>query len=136
LREIASFLEVSKNSVRLALLQQGIVLRPPNGPQQKRVPKAERVHVGVAPFGYARLNGGLVMDPKEIAVVRLILKWRQSGKTLWAIAHQLTAQGFKNRRGTDWEHSLVRNIVKRHKDGLDEVENQIRQSTQSKEKNP
>lgn len=134
LREVARLLGASKTSVRKTLLQQGIVLRPPNGPEQKKISKSKRIHIGVTPYGYARLNGGLVVDPKEIVLVRLILRLRQSGKTLWAIAHQLTAQGYKNRSGTAWEHSLVRNIINRHKGDLVEVENQILQSTQTKGK--
>jgi hypothetical protein len=136
LREVGRLLNVSKSSVRKTLLQQGIVLRPPNGVEQKKIPKSKRAYVGVTPYGYARLHGTLVVDPKEIVIVRQILKLRQSGKTLWAIAHHLNDQGYKNRSGTPWEHSLVRNIITRHKDGLAEVENQIRLSIESKGKNP
>lgn len=136
LREVGRLLNVSKTSVRKALLLQGIVLRPPNGEEQKKIPKSKRTYVGVTPYGYARLHGTLVVDPKEIVIVRQILKLRQSGKTLWAIAHHLNDLGYKNRSGTPWEHSLVRNIINRHKDGLAEVENQIRSSIKSKGKNP
>ena len=136
LREVRKQLGVSKNTVRKTLVQNGIVLRPPNGPAQKKIPKSKRLHTGVTPYGYTRLQGSLVVDPKEIVAVRIILKLRQSGKTLWDIANHLSSQGYKNRSGTAWEHSLVRNVINRHKDGLAEVENQIRLSIESKGKHP
>lgn len=135
LREVSKELGISKTKVRATLILQDVVLRPPNGPEQKRIPKSKRLHTGVTPYGYTRLQGNLVVDPKEIVVVRLILRLRQSGKTLWDIANHLTSQGYKNRSGTAWEHSLVRNVINRHKDGLAEVENQIRLSIESKGKN-
>ena len=132
MREVGKELGLSKNAIRRTLIQQGVALRPPNGPEQKKVPTANKLHTGVTPYGYARLQGRLVVDAKEIVIVRLILKLRLSGKTLWAIAHYLNDLGFKNRSGSPWEHSLVRNIIKRHEGGLDEIENQIRRSINPK----
>ena len=131
LRETAKELGVSKTLVRKTLLQQGIDLRPPNGPELKKVPAADKLHIGVTPYGYARLQGRLVMDPKEIVIVRLILKLSQTGKTLWDIAHHLNGAGYKNRSGTAWEHSLVRNIINRHKDNPNRVEEEICKSLRS-----
>jgi hypothetical protein len=74
------------------------------------------------------------MDPKEIEVVQLILKLREAGKTLWAIAHHLNDLGYRNRRGTLWEHSLVRNIAVRHKGKIEELEKRIQEVTQPKGK--
>lgn len=132
LREIAKQFDVSKNSVRKTLLLQGIALRPPNGDQQKKMKGPGSRHVGVSPYGYARLRGKLVVDPHEIEIVRLVLKLRQTGKTLWDIAHYLNNLGHKNRRGTAWEHSLVRNIINRHEGNLERIEEEIWESVNSR----
>ena len=90
-------------------------LRPSN-----RVPIAEsnrsmKRHIGVTPYGYRCLRGRLILDAKEIETVHLIMSLWNSGKSYSAIARQLTSHGLTNRRGTDWEHSLVRSIVARPK---------------------
>ena len=69
---------------------------------------------GVIPYGYAYLEGQLVKNPAEYAVVNKIIKFWQSGKSLIAIAKLLNDQNVPTRLGKKWVHSVVGAIVKRH----------------------
>ena len=54
------------------------------------------------------------MDAKEIEIVHTIMNLWKNDRSYSAIVTILNGYGLKNRRGTSWEHSLVRSIVKRH----------------------
>ncbi len=116
LREIAKRLVASKTAVRKTLLLQGVELRQPNGGRQRKNREPSAPHIGVTPYGYTRLQGRLIPDANEMENVRLILELRHQGKSLGDIAKYLNVLGLKNRRGTPWEHSLVRNVIKRYPD--------------------
>lgn len=89
------------------------------------------MQVGVTPYGYSRLRGRLVVEPKEIETVRLILNLWQSGQSFSAIAQHLNRHRVKTRKGGTWEHSIVRSIIQRHKDNPDQIEETIWESTNS-----
>ena len=113
---ISKELNRSKTFVRKTLLESGVDLRPScQFPElKKKAPK--KYHSGVAPFGYRCLRGRLILDAREIEIVHSVMNLWNSGKSYCAIARQLNGQRIKNRKGTPWEHSLVRSIVERHKD--------------------
>lgn len=70
---------------------------------------------GHTPYGYAYLDGKLLIDPKEQIVVRKILKLRQEGKTFQAIADELNRHKTPTRSGKAWIKSVIRSIVLRTK---------------------
>ncbi|HLE11651.1 MAG: hypothetical protein A2504_00465 [Bdellovibrionales bacterium RIFOXYD12_FULL_39_22] len=68
---------------------------------------------GNAPFGYAFLDGQLVLDVKEHLIVRKILKLRQSGRSTHAIADELNGQNLRPRFAKKWDRRGVYSIIKR-----------------------
>lgn len=81
-----------------------------------------RASSSVQRYGYTRLEGQLIKDPREYKIVLQILKMWQSGKSLTAIAKHLNEQKMRPRRGLRWHHHTVNQIVKHE--------------TQNKEKQP
>jgi len=73
---------------------------------------------GHPPFGYAYLDGKLIVDPKEQLLIRKILKLRQSGISLRAIAEELNNQKISTRTGKDWYLSFVKTIIDRNQNQL------------------
>ncbi|WP_142409960.1 recombinase family protein [Bacteriovorax stolpii] len=70
---------------------------------------------GHTPYGYAYLDGKLLIDPKEQIVLRKILKLRQAGQTFQAIADELNHHKTLTRSGKPWIKSVIRSIVLRTK---------------------
>ena len=69
---------------------------------------------GHPPFGYAYLDGKLIVDPNEQLIIRKILKLRQSGMSLRAIADELNYQKVSTRTGKAWYLSFVKTIIDRN----------------------
>jgi len=69
---------------------------------------------GHPPFGFAYLDGKLIVDPKEQLIISKILKLRQSGMSLRAIAEELNGQKIPTRTGKDWYLSFVKTIIDRN----------------------
>ncbi|MBI3558312.1 MAG: recombinase family protein, partial [Deltaproteobacteria bacterium] len=131
LLQIARETGVPRPNVRQTLIEAGVAIRTHHSRPDETTIKAEKLQVGVTPFGYSRLRGRLVVEPKEIETVRLILNLWQAGRSLSAIAQHLDSHGYKTRKGGRWEHSIVRHIVLRHKDNPDQIEETIWESTNS-----
>jgi hypothetical protein len=69
---------------------------------------------GHPPFGYAYLDGKLIVDPKEQLTIRKIIKLRQSGMSLRAIVEELNDQKIPTRTGKAWYLSFVKTIIDRN----------------------
>jgi hypothetical protein len=69
---------------------------------------------GYAPYGFAYLDGQLVIDPKEHIIVRKILKLRQHGLSYRAIANELNKQKIPTRNGKSWYLSFIKTIIDRN----------------------
>jgi hypothetical protein len=67
----------------------------------------------VAPYGRCLVNGKLVDDPKEQAVIQRIQRYRQLGMSHRSIARKLNSQKYKPRRAKTWSQTLVSSIIKR-----------------------
>lgn len=65
-----------------------------------------------ASFGYRAVDGRLVPDPEEAAIVRRIFDSFISGKGLFPIAKELNAMGIKTRRGNAFENRTVEYILR------------------------
>ncbi len=68
---------------------------------------------GAPPFGWAAIDGDLVVDESETATVRRIAELRAVGTSLRAIAQQLEAEGHAPRRGLHWHPKVIRAIIAR-----------------------
>jgi len=87
--------------------------------------KARAIRNGAAPYGFCWLRGRLVVDPKEIETARLVIQLWQSQQTFAAITRRLNGLKKKNRAGGKWDHSLVRSIIRRHKNNPNQIEEVI-----------
>ena len=65
------------------------------------------------PFGFEAIEGRLVEVKREAAIVADILRMRESGSSLAAIADDLNARGIEGKRGGRWFPSTVRYLVAR-----------------------
>jgi hypothetical protein len=114
LREIERQTGFAKSSIRTALSECGLTLRKANPVQPKRRKLASKMRSGVIPYGFAYLEGKLVMDPREYKVVLQMVKLWQSGKSFTAIAKQMNNQKIQTRLGKRWAVSVVGSIIRRH----------------------
>ena len=67
----------------------------------------------VLPYGYAWLEGKLVVDPREFKTVLKIMDLWHSGKSLTDIAKYLNDHNIPTRMGGRWFHCTVGAIIKR-----------------------
>ena len=65
------------------------------------------------PYGYKEVNGSLVEVNREARVVREILKRREQGHTLRAIANDLNRRRVKAKKGGKWYASTIRYLIQR-----------------------
>ena len=63
------------------------------------------------PFGYDREGDDLKPNPEEQKALKLIKKWRAAGRTLEAIAAELTKKGVKTKRGGKWYAGTIKYIL-------------------------
>lgn len=75
----------------------------------------DRLHTkrgGHTPYGYAYLDGQLLIDPKEQIIIRKIMKLHQSALSGNAITKELNRQNIPSRTGKSWSPCVVRRIIK------------------------
>jgi len=79
--------------------------------------------VSSAPYGLTKTdNNDLIPDPQEVAILRLIQKFRntpygkaKNRKTPWhVVASQLNERGIKTRSSGDWTMANLRFVMKTH----------------------
>lgn len=68
---------------------------------------------GSPQFGQKASDGSLIPDESEQQIIEIIRRHRRSGKSPQAIADYLNANGYPTKRGGIWQHTTVRNIIKR-----------------------
>ncbi len=68
---------------------------------------------GKAPYGYTseRGSGKLIINPSEVALVRRIFEVRDNGGTMKDVVVTLKAEGYKTRKGTDFQISTIQYIL-------------------------
>ncbi|MBN2384564.1 recombinase family protein [bacterium] len=80
--------------------------------QHKRT-KGERIS-GEPPYGYAFDEDGLLVpDQRELELLKMMKKWKAEGSSYRSMAHKLMAIGVKTRRGTDFTHQGIYQILRR-----------------------
>ena len=68
---------------------------------------------GSPAYGERTVNGELVKDEKEQAVIELIRRHHKSGKSLQQIADWMNAQGHRTKRGRQWQRISVKRVLDR-----------------------
>ncbi len=111
LRDIEELTGIAKNTVRNALQQNGTKLRDTSNGKNLPQDRHSFKKSGLPPYGFAYLDGKLVIDPKEHLVVRKIIKLHQKGRSMRAIAIELNGQKIANRKGTKWHHGVINSII-------------------------
>lgn len=84
--------------------------------QQGRSRKAQQggyIGYGSPAFGQRAINGELVDDEREQAVIELIRRHHKSGKSLQQIANWLNDNGHPTKRGHDWKRISVKRVLDR-----------------------
>ena len=98
-------------------MQGGVVLRPSTrGPNAKGIAPRGSNGVGTAPYGFMFHQSKLIVNPKELSTVRKIILLWTKGFNSSDIARQINELKIETRKGSKWDHSLIRRIIKRHKD--------------------
>lgn len=101
--------------MRETLVKNGMELRNPLNGNAHHIDRLHTKRGGSTPYGYAYLDGQLLIDPKEQMIVRKILKLHQSGLSGNAIANELNNQKITSRSGKAWRPCVVRRIIKANK---------------------
>lgn len=65
---------------------------------------------GRCPYGYKVVGGRLIINEEERPIVEMVFKGLKEHKTLWTIADELTAAGYRTRKGTPFRESNVRSM--------------------------
>ncbi|MBL7671785.1 MAG: recombinase family protein [Bdellovibrionaceae bacterium] len=112
IRDIESVTGIPKSTVREALTKSGMSLRNPINGNARHIDRLHTKRGGHTPYGYAYLDGQLLIDPREQIIVRKILKLHQSGMSGNAIAAELNRQTIPSRTGKTWRPCVVRRIIK------------------------
>ncbi|MBX2862701.1 MAG: recombinase family protein [Leptolyngbyaceae cyanobacterium MAG.088] len=68
---------------------------------------------GSPAFGEKTVDGNLVADEKEQQVIELIRRHHKSGKSLQQIANWMNTQGYKTKRGKEWQRISVKRVLDR-----------------------
>lgn len=112
IRDIEERTGIPKSTVRETLKKSGMALRNPLNGNAIHIDRLHTKRGGHTPYGYAYLDGQLIIDPKEQIIVRKILKLHQSGLSGNAIAKELNRQKIPSRTGKSWSPCVVRRIIK------------------------
>lgn len=68
---------------------------------------------GKAPYGYSaeRGSGKLVINPAEVPLIKRIFEIRDNGGTMKDVVQTLKNEGYKTRKGTDFQISTIQYIL-------------------------
>lgn len=116
LRDIEERTGIAKSTIRETLTRSGFALRNPLNGNASKIDNKRTKRGGSTPFGYAYLDGKLLMDPKEQIAIRKILNLWESGKSYQAIADELNDKKIPTRSGKPWIKSVVRSIIMKAKE--------------------
>ncbi len=114
IRDIEEQTGIPKTTIRETLKKRGMALCNPQGANASKIDRTKNKRGGNTPYGYAYLDGQLLVDPKEQIIVRKIVKLHQSGLSGNVIARELNTQKIPGRNGKSWCPSVVRGIIKNH----------------------
>lgn len=112
IRDIEERTGIPKSTVCENLKKSGMALRNPLNGNARHIDRLHTKLGGHTPYGYAYLDGQLLIDPKEQIIIRKILKLHQSRMSGNAIAAELNHQKIPSRTGKTWRPCVVIRIIK------------------------
>ncbi|MEA5572494.1 recombinase family protein [Calothrix sp. UHCC 0171] len=68
---------------------------------------------GSPPYGLTSINGELVENPDEQAIIEMIRRHHKSGKSLQQIANWLNENDYTTKRGQMWKRISVKRVLDR-----------------------
>ena len=80
------------------------------------VTKPPKLRPGRVPYGKRVLEGRLVDDAAEQAVIGMARALHDSGMSLQRVADALTAEGYRTRGGGPWKRQYIARLVKGERD--------------------
>ena len=113
LRQVSAETGIPKTTLRSTLLENGIRLRPSFHTREGKRARTNYEMSSIPPYGFAFLDGNLVVHPKEIHVVRKILALRKLKKSCCSIARQLNDLKIPTRENKKWHGWTVSLIARR-----------------------
>ncbi|MFZ4715443.1 MAG: recombinase family protein [Bacteriovoracaceae bacterium] len=116
LRDIEERTGIAKSTIREALTKSGFALRNPLNGNTPSIDSKRTKRGDSTPFGYAYLDGELLMDPKEQIALRKILSLWNAGKSYQGIANELNRQKVPTRLKGLWRKCVVLSIIRRQKE--------------------
>ncbi|BAY27557.1 site-specific recombinase [Calothrix sp. NIES-2100] len=96
----------------VAKLERDIINERTQGGRRAKAAKGCYAY-GAPAFGQRAIEGELVPDEDELAVVEIIRKHHKSGKSFGAIAQFLNLNGYTTKRGSQWQANSVKRVVDR-----------------------
>lgn len=81
--------------------------------RQAKAAKGGYIGHGSPAFGERTVNGQLVQDSLEQEIIELIRRHHKSGKSLQKIADWLNTNGYKTKRGQQWQRISVKRVLDR-----------------------
>lgn len=71
--------------------------------------------ISCPPYGYANIDGKMVIVQEEAKIVKEIFAMSISGKGSYVIAKELNTRGIPSRKGSQWHSSTIEGILKNEK---------------------
>jgi hypothetical protein len=128
LREIERQTGFAKTTILNTFSSTGLPRRKCKLVQKLRIKRQFVVKGGPVPYGYAYLEGKLVVDPKEYKVVLEIYRQWQKRKNYRAIARYLNDQQIITRAGKKWTNEIIKRIIDRHEKSLKNTQEKNRET--------
>jgi hypothetical protein len=115
LREIEKQTGFSKSHIRETLKAHGLTLRSIKKHRTSKDKARAKMRPPIIPYGYAWMEGDMVVDPKEYQVVLEMVRLWKSGQSFAKIAKHLNECKIATRMGRNWSHPVVASIIQRNR---------------------
>lgn len=96
----------------VAQLERDVINERTSGGRKAKAEAGGYAH-GAPKFGLKAFDGALVLDQEEQEIINLIARHHKSGKSTREIAKWLNTNGYRTKRGRDWQSAQVSNILRR-----------------------
>lgn len=111
--EIHNQTGIPRSSIYSVLKKNRHVLHPPEKVPFERWRRGNPGPRRHPPYGYGWLNGELIKDPKEYAIVQIIQSQWKQGRSVGEIVRCLNENGYRSRLERNWGYGVVKGIIKR-----------------------
>lgn len=81
--------------------------------RQAKAAKGGYVGYGSPAFGERTVDGQLIKDHGEQEIIEIIRRHHKSGKSLQKVANWLNDNGYKTKRGRQWQRISVKRVLDR-----------------------